>query len=400
MEKGLKTPYFLIKEELLQHDFDMLASSLKKEWNNYVIGYSFKTNSLPWLVTFLKAQGVYAEVVSEDEYSLAKYLGYTDDKIIYNGPYKERTSFEKVLCEGGIVNIDTKQELEWLEQISTGASSRRFEIGVRVNFDLEKCCPGETTMGTTSGRFGFCYETGVLGKVIRQIEEMPNVSITGFHLHSSSKTRSLKIFEAISGMACKLKRKYNLKLKYIDLGGGYCGGLENRPQYPEYCEVIGKELKKEFKPSETAIILEPGISLVSRATTFVTSVIDSRDIKGNRYLITDGSRFNIDTTMIKKSYLFHINYNPDYSKKRDVLAKQMITGFTCIESDRLFELGNSKELVYGDQIVYENVGGYTMSMNPLFIQYFPVVYLEKDGELLEIRGKWTAKEYVQKCKYN
>ena len=48
----------------------MLKDSLEKSWNNYRIGYSFKTNSLPWLVTFLKERGVLAEVVSDDEYAL------------------------------------------------------------------------------------------------------------------------------------------------------------------------------------------------------------------------------------------------------------------------------------------------------------------------------------------
>ena len=49
----------------------------------------------------------------------------------------------------------------------------------------------------------------------------------------------------------------------------------------------------------------------------------------------------------------------------------------------------------GDQIVYENVGGYTMSLNPLFIQYFPDVYIRRDGKLYKIRNRWTPKEYMQ-----
>lgn len=60
-----QTPYFVIDENQLTKDFQMLKSSLETSWGNYRIGYSFKTNSLPWLVTFLKAGGVMAEVVSE-----------------------------------------------------------------------------------------------------------------------------------------------------------------------------------------------------------------------------------------------------------------------------------------------------------------------------------------------
>ena len=96
-----QTPYFVIDENQLTKDFQMLKSSLETSWGNYRIGYSFKTNSLPWLVTFLKAGGVMAEVVSDDEYSLAGALGFSDSEIVYNGPVKKRPSFERVLLAGG-----------------------------------------------------------------------------------------------------------------------------------------------------------------------------------------------------------------------------------------------------------------------------------------------------------
>jgi len=36
-----------------------------------------------------------------------------------------------------------------------------------------------------------------------------------------------------------------------------------------------------------------------------------------------------------------------------------------------------------------------MSLNPLFIQYFPDVYIRRDGKLYKIRNRWTPKEYMQ-----
>lgn len=77
MEK-LQTPYFVIDEAVLAGYYQMLENSLRQNWNNYLIGYSFKTNSLPWLVSFVKKNGALAEVVSEDEYLLARRLGYED----------------------------------------------------------------------------------------------------------------------------------------------------------------------------------------------------------------------------------------------------------------------------------------------------------------------------------
>ena len=402
--KNLATPYFVIDETILQQYYNMLTDSLSANWSNYLVGYSFKTNSLPWLIAFVKAQGAYAEVVSDDEYLLARHLGYSANQIIYNGPYKQEDSFREVLLAGGYVNLDSKQEIVWLQKLSAEYPENSFSVGIRANFDLEKMCPGETTMGDESGRFGFCYETGQFAAALQELSQMKNVAVAGLHLHSSSKSRSVGIFRAIAQMACKLQREFNLSLSYVDLGGGYCGGMEGRPEYPDYFPAVAEELSKCFSPEKTKLIVEPGISLISKCTTFVTSVYDTRDIKGTRYVMTDGSRFNIDATMIKTSHLFHIQeVQPDAENQqsstlpenRPVLEKQIISGYTCMECDRIFTYENAAELYPGDRIIYENVGGYTMSLNPLFIQYFPAVYIKRTGKFLQVRRKWTPADYVQ-----
>lgn len=392
----LPTPYFLLDQTVLQDYFDMLTTSLKENWPNYRIGYSFKTNSLPWLVNFYKKQGAYAEVVSKDEYSLAKYLGFEDREIIYNGPYKDEQSFRDVLLAGGYVNVDSKWELEWLEKLGREPGAKRdtdgIHVGIRVNFNLEQMCPGETTMGETSGRFGFSYENGEFAKALERIRNLPNIKVTGLHLHSSSKSRSVQIFRSIAQMACRLKREFDLSLSYVDIGGGYCGGMEGRPEYPDYFPAVAEELSREFTPAKTELLVEPGISLISKGSSFVTSVIDVRDIRDTRYLITDGSRFNIDATMIKSSYLYHTELQDPLSP---VMERQEITGYTCMECDRLFTMENLPKLQTGDRIIYENVGGYTISLNPLFIQYFPAVYVKNGEGVKQVRKKWTAQEYVQ-----
>ncbi|MGN0278095.1 MAG: hypothetical protein ACI4C4_01930 [Lachnospiraceae bacterium] len=395
MNTQLPTPYFVIDEPILQRYYDMLTDSLAENWGNYLVGYSFKTNSLPWLVGFVKRNGAYAEVVSEDEYSLAKYLGFKDSEIVYNGPYKGEHSFRNVLLAGGYVNLDSRQELDWLMALAKENPDTRIKVGIRANFNLEQMCPGETTMGEVSGRFGFCYETGKFAQAVEILRNLPNVQIAGLHLHSSSKSRSVNIFRSIARMACRLQQEFHFDLEYVDLGGGYCGGMEGRPEYPDYFPAVAKELSKCFSPEKTKIIVEPGISLISKCTTFVTSIFDTRDIKGTRYVMTDGSRFNIDPTMIKTSHLFHLEYKEDFAGERPVMDRQVISGFTCMEVDRLFTYANQPELVPGDHIIYENVGGYTMSLNPLFIQYFPAVYVRNGDEMKMVRKKWTPEEYVQ-----
>ena len=85
---NFKTPFYVIHKNELDDNYKKLTSALEKHWNNYIIGYSYKTNALPWIIKHFDSLGCYAETVSEDEYELAKLVGVTKNKIIYNGPIK------------------------------------------------------------------------------------------------------------------------------------------------------------------------------------------------------------------------------------------------------------------------------------------------------------------------
>lgn len=50
MQSGVRTPYYVIHKKVLDENFKKLTDALDKHWNNYIIGYSYKTNALPWII--------------------------------------------------------------------------------------------------------------------------------------------------------------------------------------------------------------------------------------------------------------------------------------------------------------------------------------------------------------
>lgn len=150
---NFKTPFYVIHKNELDDNYKKLTSALEKHWNNYIIGYSYKTNALPWIIKHFDSLGCYAETVSEDEYELAKLVGVTKNKIIYNGPIKTKESFLEAVQNECIVNIDSQREIDWLDEVKEEKKS----IGIRINFDIEKMCPGQSQCPNEGGRFGFCY---------------------------------------------------------------------------------------------------------------------------------------------------------------------------------------------------------------------------------------------------
>lgn len=392
----LQTPFFRIKEKDLLYDISLLKEALSKNWGNYIMGYSVKTNSLPWLLTYLKARDFYAEVVSKSEYDLAIRLGFPGSHIIYNGPIKDKKIFEAVLLAGGYVNLDSNYELDWMEQLVELYPDHLFSIGLRVNCDIASLCPGETLVEEEGGRFGYCYENGVLSAAVERLKKLPNIKIAGLHLHSSTQSRTVQVYGALAKMAVQIAGEYGLSLDYVDMGGGYFGGRDDRPDYRDYFREICRELSAHFRPEETKIIAEPGVSLISRATTFETTVIDIKDIRGRKFVVTDGSRTNLNPLVTRHVYPHHIQYISDASVRRKE-HDQWICGATCMEYDRLFEIIDDTALLPGDKIIYDTAGGYTMCLNPLFINYFPAVYVEHtDGTLFTAREAWSNDEFIQK----
>lgn len=389
-----QTPCYIIHKEALLSGISRFRKAMEAEWKNCIIGYSFKTNALPYVLQVMKEVGFYAEVVSEDEYDLAVYMGFSN--IIYNGPVKGKRSFLQALSRESIINLDAERELLWLEEALLEGllpEGIRAKIGIRVNFNLEADCPGETSGGTEGSRFGFSYETGELKKAIDRLERM-HIPLAGLHLHASSKTRSLNIYKALARMACTLKEEYGLHPAYVDIGGGYFGGMENKPQFEEYMKCIKETLQKAYKPEETVLIAEPGTSLITPPVEYITTVVDCKDTYAGRFVITDGSRSDVDPLHGKSAYFYRIERKKN---GRQTVGKQVVCGYTCMENDRLFVLEEEEALLPGDRILYQKVGGYTMCLTPLFICYFPAVYVEEEGKLTCVREHWKEQEYVQKC---
>ena len=399
---GLDSPCYLIREADLDYDIKLLKDSLYDNWcDNFATAYSVKTNSLPWLLKNLKSKGFHAEIVSKDEYELVHKLGFKDSGIIYNGPIKDHALFDRILTSGGIVNMDSHEEIGWLRKLCESNSDRTFSIGIRVNVDISSLCPDEKLAAKDGGRFGYCYENGVLADTISQIRQIKGAQITGLHLHSSTQSRTVNVFAALAEMAVRIAKENDLDLSYVDMGGGYFGGRDDMPSYPDYFKGICERLKTFFDPAKVTLIAEPGVSLISRATKFMTKVLDYKDIRGIRYLVTDGSRLNLNPQVTRHEYPHHIDYRPDIpTSQREPVPCQWVCGFSCMEYDRLFELRNAPVLMPGDRIIYDLAGGYTMCLTPLFIRYLPAVYAELTaGTLFKARDEWGLDEFLQKNHY-
>ena len=386
---NIKTPCFVIETEKLLQNVRAFKTALDSRFKHNVLSYSVKTNSTPALLGIIKEEEGFAEVVSYHEYNLAILLGFTPNKIVYNGPLKDQETFLHALEHGAIVNIDTKRELFWLSLLP---SDKVFNVGLRVNLNLMEISPEDCKDKEEYSRFGFSTENDEFKEAVNMISKLGNVKLAGLHLHRTSKTRSLDVYQNICRYAIKVVKKYNLNIDYIDIGGGFYGDMPGKPIFKDYVDKIAESLSSYFDIAKLTLIVEPGNAIIASPFTFYSSVIDTKQIGDKRIVVLDGSRNDIDPFFHKYDYFKSFL---TYCENREIVKNQVYVGCTCLENDKLFEMNNYFESQVGDIIKFSFVGAYTISLTPLFIRYFPRIYIQKEDEVSLSREEWNAEYYLQ-----
>ena len=388
----LKTPCFIINEKKLKNNIVSFIAALNGTFNEGIVGYSVKTNSLPFLLNKALEFGCYAEVVSADEFRLAKKIGFPINKIIYNGPMKNKETFIEAIEGGAIVNIENFREIGWLKNANNLCD---YNLGLRININYELI--GVSDEPHAYSRFGFSYENGDVKRAMNLIEEY-GFLVNGLHVHRTSASRKLQIYNRIASYVSNIVKELKVNLRYIDFGGGYFGDMPGKPNYSDYANTIKQNL--DINIDQLTVIVEPGNGLIASPIDYVFSILDTKEIKGKLICSSNATRLDVDPFFHKTTYSYEVLTDGEASTKEKC---QIITGATCLENDVLFKMYDSRKLLEGDKIKLECVGAYTMALTPNFINYLLIVYGTKDGHNYQVvRDKWQPEiimmnSYLEDC---
>ena len=388
--RELETPCYIINSEDYEKNITEFKTEFEKYWGPKLkFGYSVKTNNFPYMLKAAMEHGFYAEVVSPDEYAFALRCGCNEDRIIYNGPQK-RDSVFSALKNGAIVNLDSVGEVLHVCRHFSGNAPKDLTVGLRVNYDLEAECPGETTCKGIPGRFGICLENGDFGSALLQLKNA-GLSLSGIHMHQSSSSRSLNIFRSIAKKAVEIGRKYDLEdIAYIDIGGGFFGGkfFPGKPSFAEYAEVICSELKKFYSPEKTTLVIEPGAAILATSMDYLCSVLNIRQIRDQRIVTLDGSLLHINPFMNPHPTPFTmIDPSTETGSNQVIPEEQIIAGSTCMELDRFWPRDMHEPADIGSKFLFHACGAYMSTHNSCFINAAPNIYLFKNREYTLLRKK-------------
>lgn len=362
--------FYILDSEQFRKNYAELKDAFIQVYPKFKIAYSYKTNYTPKLCRIINELGGYAEVVSEMEMELALRVGVNPENIIWNGPIKNKVKVEEYLLCGGVLNIDSLEELKMLNEIVVNYPEHIFRLGIRCNFDVND--------GVIS-RFGFDIISSDFDEVLSFVTNTPNIRLINLQCHFAK--RQIDFWPARARGMIDLVDRIGVIPERIDLGGALFGKMANSlkaqfstdiPSYIDYAEAAATLFAARFGQSGPELIIEPGSALVGDCMKFVGIVKSIKCVRGKYFASIFGSQKNISMTGI----------NPPIEiiscgNKQMKYTNMDLAGFTCIEGDIIYK-DYSGSLAVGDAVVISNCGSYSLVMKPPFIlPNFPVIDLSE-----------------------
>ncbi len=382
------SPFYIFDREAFAANLREMGGAFRQQWPNTVIGYSYKTNYIPYVCRMARELGAYAEVVSRLEVDLALKLGCPPTEIIFNGPMKAEEDVELALRSRMILQLDTLRELDHVESFARRFPGESVTIGLRLNIVLrDEDGKSHLQEGAETGRFGFSPVD--LEEVAQRLRQWPNVRVTSLHGHVSSTSRSLWVYRTIvRTLADAAQRQFPDSVDTLDIGGGFFGrrspamGLVDTPTYGDYAEAVGEALRAHpwVAARRPRLIIEPGMAVVADTMSFVTRVFEIKEVGARRLAVVDGTFYNVKPTMHRRNHPFAHIPETLSSKPAETVS---VVGATCMEKDCLLHEIEAAPMKRGDFIRIGNVGAYSTVLTPPFIHPAPAI-------LVRGRQGWTT----------
>lgn len=373
--KKYNSPIMIFNGERLKSLSTYLKNTFKKYYSNTDIHYAIKACYTPKVIEIFLKNEIKLEVMSEFEYKLAKKIGANTEELILNGPGKTNELL-KIAIKDGVktINVDSEDELEEVYNIAK-KYNKVVKIGLRVQPDV----PEESFL-KRGEKLGVDEKTGQAEKIVKMVMGNSYLKLCGIQFHSfinqKSETNIVNALEYVIKFILEMKKKYNFKPEYIDMGGGFAT-IDNWKK--DGIEQLAKEVSKvinklDWKPK---LILEPGRFLVSDCAVVIAQIVRKKMNGDARWIIV-----NANTNMLIP--LASADFRVENLKcDNENLVEYNVGDCLCSASgtiERNVLLSNN--LKVGDYIIIKNVGSYTVNLSEPFAEpIMPILLIT--GEKIE-----------------
>ena len=349
--KDLKTPAYVIDEEMLIYDGKILKNVQEKTGCKILLAQKAFSNFnlYPVLEPYLagtEASGLYEARLGKEEMP-------NKEVHVFCAAYRD-DEFDELLNYADHIVFNSINQLKKFGPI---AKKNNKEIGIRINPECK------TQKGPEI--YDPCSQRSRLGVPISTFERdmTPELLslLDGIHFHTLCQQNSDDLATTLKAVEEKFG-KYLYDLKWINFGGGH---HITRPDYDIdlLIECI-TDIKSKYN---LEVYLEPGEACVLDAGYLVTRVLDVFKNNNKNFIITDTSAACHMPDVVEMPYLPPL-YNTNIY---DYNIKAILGGPTCLAGDIIGEysfekLPNENDiLIFGDLALYSSVKSNTFNGMPL-----------------------------------
>jgi len=343
-KEKIETPFLLIDCEKVKEKTYLIGRYIK----NSKVFYAVKANPDIEILKFINKLKLSFEIASEGELGMLSSIGVEPSRIISSNPVKS-LKFLKIAASYGVrhFSFDSTEEVEKLAKIIP-----KCNVYVRLSV------PNEGSEWPLSKKFG--VELDVAASLLVYAKEK-GLNPVGITFHVGSQCTNIYNWNIALDKAKTLwdiAKKIGLKLKLINIGGGYPIRYTKNVLSIEIIEKNVNNLIYERFPEDIEIHIEPGRAVVGDAGIIVTTVIGKARRGEEDWVYLDVGVFNglmESVGGIKYSYIVE-SHKQIRSRKQWTIAGPSCDSFDVIDKNVILP-----EPQVGNLMLILSSGAYTIS---------------------------------------
>lgn len=367
------TCYFYELAEITERIKEIETNKLSNVSLYYAMKANPNTEVLKHVLSRSEVTGI--EIASIGELEIAKRAGLLDmSRVLFTGPGKTQKEIrDAVSNEIRYINVESVVEAIRINEEAERQGISKVNVLLRININyfldgaMEYMAGMSTKMGIDQSRFESDFNI---------IKELSHINICGFHVFAADGVLDHNILLKYADFVFKFvaqAEKLVGNVQVIDFGGGF--GIDYTKagivfDTANYFKELDKLINK-YSFYDKEIILELGKYIVGSAGYYATRIIDIKDCKGMKHIVTAGGvnhmRLPIATDRKHPVYIIRMDESKLYEGQPEVVNETVdIEGPLCMTEDKISWDEFVENANIGDIVVLTQSGAYCYSASTLW----------------------------------
>lgn len=309
-----QSPAYVLDEA----DFRARAAAFRDAFSDYDVFYAGKAFLCTEVVRWIAQEGLWLDVCSDGELSVALRADFDAARIGYHGNNKTESELRRAVEAGvGRVVLDSFVEIERLAAITAELGVTQ-SVMVRVTAGVEAHTHEYIATAHEDQKFGFSITSGDAFDAVRRVLAAPGLEMLGLHSHIGSQIFDSAGFEVaarrVLALHARVSDELAVAMPEMDLGGGFgiAYTTQDDPSDPaqlatEMTKIVEHECRA-LGVAEPHLSIEPGRAIVGPAmcTVYTIGTVKPVALDGGvvrTYVSVDGGMSdNIRTALYDADY--------------------------------------------------------------------------------------------------